>query len=205
MSTPQKARDDLAHARSSLKMQQIINVVMGLVVIVMIFKLSAAYTGERIVQQTPDGDKSRWISETSGPSEAKLLDAAYWVAHLTQDIAPNSVVLNAQMLKPWIDPENWDQLSKRAESEARKLAEMRATQTFTPTSYVVDLKRTKVALVGEVRKTIGNVVLPVEVKSYVFQFKQKGLLLYLADWRETKKDDPVEFDQLKAASNGASK
>lgn len=199
MTTPTRARDDLLQARSSLKLQQIISLVLGLSVIVLIFKLGAAHDSEKIVQQTPDGDTSRWIS-ASGPSEAKMLDAAYWVAHLNLDIAPNSIGLNTKLLKPWIDPDNWDQLSKKSEAEIKRMAEMHATQSFNPTAYAIDVKRMKVGLIGEMKKTIGDVALPGEAKAFVFRFKQKGLLLYLEDWHETTKEDPVEFDAMKKAA-----
>lgn len=196
---PEKAKTDLGHLRSSLLLQQIINIAMVLVCAVLLFKYLGAKDGEKIVQQTPDGDKSRWISTTSGPSVQTLNDAAMWMAHLTQDITPSNIDTNAQLLKVWIDPENWDDLKKKTDKSVAKMREMGAIQMFAPSVFTPDAPKLRVALTGESRKWIGDVSIPAETKTYVFQFKQSSTQLFLVDWYESSKQKP--FERLEQAAN----
>lgn len=197
---PDKAKIDLNHLRSSLTLQQIITIAMVLLCAVLLFKYMGAKDGEKIVQQTPWGDKSRWISATNGPSVQTLNDAALWVAHLTQDITPVSIEPNSELLKVWIDPDNWADLKKKTDKSVEKMREMGAVQMFAPTVITPDVGKLRVALTGEVRKWIGDVPIPAETKTYAFQFKQSSTQLFLVDWYESSRAKP--FEKLETAATG---
>lgn len=189
---PEKAKSDLQHLRSSITLHQIINISMVLICAVLLFKYIGARDAEKIIQQSPTGDKSRWISATAGPSVQTLNDAALWIAHLTQDLTPANIEPNSELLKVWIDPEHWAELKKKTDKSAEKMREMGAIQLFSPTVYTPEVSKLRVALTGESRRWIGDVPIPAETKTWAFEFKQVSTQLFLVDFYESSRAKPFE-------------
>lgn len=192
---PRAAQNSVSETRSAMKLSMITNALLAGVILVMVFQLNAARNAERVVQQTPDGDTSRWISATSGPSRQKLVDAGVFVSHLTLDISPGSAKTNGELLQTWLAPSEWDSMRRKVEKAAADMLTTGGVQNFNPLYMTPDPENLRVALTGELRRWINNVPIPMETRTYVYIFRQDSTRLVLHDWYESSKDKP--FERLK--------
>jgi hypothetical protein len=198
--SPEQGRIDIGQMRSSLRLQQVITAATGIALIIALLTLKSAHNAERVVIQTPWGDKSRYISESEGPSRQMLIDTAMYSAFLTQNVSSGSIESNTELLKLLARPSQWPDLKKRAEAAAQEARGKDAIKVFNPTVYTPDVKSLRVALTGEYRRWIGNVPMPSDARTFVYVFSQEGTRLYLDDYYESSREKPFERVQDDAST-----
>lgn len=200
---PNHAKSELGNARSALNFQQLITALVLVLAIILALMLWRAHKAEKIVMQTPWGDRSRWISESDGPSAQLLIDNAFWMAHLNLDVSPASLKTNSELLQSWIPPAEWKKMKKKVEDKATEVRRTSAVESFAPLYAVPDPSNLRIALTGEYRQWVGDVPIPPRTRTYAFQFKQEGTRLYFVDWYESAKHAPFErIDKADPAGNG---
>lgn len=200
---PNQAKSQLGDARMSLNFQQLITALVLILCIILALMLWRSHNAEKIVQQTPWGDRSRWISASDGPSAQLLIDDAFWMAHLNLDVSPASLKTNSELLQTWIPPAEWKKMKKKVDEKSAEIRRTSAVESFAPLYAIPDPANLRIALTGEYRQWIGDVALPPRIRTYAFVFKQEGTRLYFVDWYESSK--PAPFDRLDKPDDAAKK
>jgi len=199
MTSPIAAKNTIADTKSWLSVSLLVNAAQALAIIVLLFMFVSARKAEKIVQQTPDGDRSRWISESSGPSRQKIIDTGFFMSSLTLDVSPGSVKTKGELLKTWIPASGWDVMNRKIQKASLALERIGGVQSFNPLFATPDPERLRIALTGEFRQWVNGVPIPTETRTYAYIFTQDGSRLYLADWFESSKDKP--FEKLKTEND----
>ncbi len=189
---PDQARSQLANARSTLGFQQLITALVLILCIILAIMVWRGHKAEKLVMQTPWGDRSRWISESDGPSAQLLIDDAFWMAHLNLDVSPASLKTNSELLQTWIPPAEWKKMKKKVDEKTTEIRRTSAVESFAPLFTVPDPANLRIALTGEYRQWIGDVAIPPRIRTFAFTFKQEGTRLYFVDWFESSKQAPFE-------------
>lgn len=189
---PNQAKSQLGEARLSLNFQQFITALVLVLCIILALMLWRSHKAEKLVMQTPWGDRSRWISESEGPSPQLLIDNAFWMAHLNLDVSPASLKTNSELLQTWIPPAEWKKMKKKVDDKATEVRRTSAVESFAPLFAVPDPANLRIALTGEYRQWIGEIAIPPRMRTFAFVFKQEGTRLYFVDWFESSKQAPYE-------------
>jgi type IV conjugative transfer system protein TraE len=196
-----RAQTEIKDLKKSVRYNQMIALAAVIAVVLMSTTVMGLKDSIRVVQETPGGDKSRWIGDST-MSDAKLVEAGLWVAHLRLDVGATTVHPYNDLLLNLAHPKFHEQLKQEAETALNKLRDSNAATEFTPGDIKTDVKRLKVALIGELRTRVNSELLPSQAKAYVASFQVSHGVIQLIDWQESSTTNPfgdAKADAAKAA------
>lgn len=195
--------DDL---RSTIRIQQIVIVLLFCVVFVAMWAAKNSIGTERTVMVPSTLHNKVWVS-AKDVDPTYLTDLADDFTHLLLDISPgNADYKRAQVLK-WAAPDYYGELEKKLKLEAERLRRDNAASMYWMSQVRPYPDKLSVAVYGQLMTYVNDRKTSEIPKSYLLEFRNQAGLLQLKSFKEANYEDPfgIKAAATATAAGGTAK
>ena len=146
---------------------------------------------QRVIVVPPAIHKSFWV-ESERISSEYLEQMGYFLMQLTLNVTPQSVDHQAKVLLQYAAPAAYGGLRTALLAAAERLKRDGASTVFSPRDLVIDERRLRVGVRGQLTTFINDRRVAETRKGYVIELEYSGGRIFLKAFRETNPNDPLE-------------
>ncbi len=150
----------------------------------------------RVVVLPAEPTKSFWLDHHSVSGEY-LEQMGTFIVQLALNNSPETFDYNINQLLKYVDPEERGQIELLLLKQARKMRSANASTSFVPQSIEVMQKAMKVAVHGQVRQFIGNVLTSTTQRCWTVEFSYQGSRLWVRALNESDCKKPFDAKAFK--------
>lgn len=150
----------------------------------------------RIVVLPAEPSKSFWMDDKIVSPEY-LEQMSSYLVQLALNNSPETFEHNMTQLLKYADPEKRGDIELMLLKQGRQMKSSNSSTSFIPQSVEVLPRSMKVAVSGNVRQFIGNVLTSTTQKCWTLQFRYAGTRLWVQSMHETNCKKPFENSSKK--------
>lgn len=152
----------------------------------------------RVVVLPAEPSKSFWMDDKTVSPEY-LEQMSSYLVQLALNNSPETFEHNMTQLLKYADPEKRGDIELMLLKQGRQMKSSNSSTSFIPQSVEVLPRSMKVAVSGNVRQFIGNVLTSTTQKCWTLQFRYAGTRLWVQSMQETNCKKPFENSSKKEA------
>ncbi|HNO76229.1 type IV conjugative transfer system protein TraE [Nitrosomonas mobilis] len=153
----------------------------------------------RTVLVPPQIKQSFWVSNNA-VSKEYLEEMAYWYAGLALNVTPTGIVYQNELFLKYALPSEFGRLSQEMASRSDFLKRNQTSSQFSVQDITVDEKHLRVALSGKLYTWVADKRAGDRDATFMIGFNYLNGKLYVSDFRETTRQNPMDDDADAAKS-----